>query len=289
MAEELLDPGARPAADLAHHRAALADQDLLLALGLGVDADVDAPVVDLDHLGRDRVRHLLLRQPQRLLAHELGDPRLERHVGHLVRPGSSSGPSGSSEIRSSRSSSIPSPVFALTGCSAWKSPSVAAVLHLRRDVAGLQAVDLVERRSRPGTPSAKTRRATNLSPAPIRSRALTTSSTASTSSAHRLVDAAPASARSAGRSAAASRAGRRARAARRRVVCTPRMRWRVVCGTRETIATFVAGERVHERRLADVRPPGDGDEARPSSREVPGVGQQLRRRGRARSRRRAPR
>jgi len=38
------------------------------------------------------------------------------------------------------------------------------------------------------------------------------------------------------------------------------MRWRVVCGLSETIATCRAGESVHERRLADVRSPGDGDE-----------------------------
>ena len=83
--------------------------------------------------------------------------------------------------------------------------------------------------------------------------------------AHRLVDASPASARSAGRSAAASRAGRRARAARRRSCATPRMRWRVVCGIARDDRDLLAGERVHERRLADVRPPGDGDEAGPHS------------------------
>src|SRR5437899_12926547 len=55
MAEQRLDRGARPPADLAHHRAALADQDLLLALRLGVDPDVDAPVVDLDDPRRSRV------------------------------------------------------------------------------------------------------------------------------------------------------------------------------------------------------------------------------------------
>ena len=43
-------------------------------------------------LGGDRVRHLLLRQAQRLLAHELGDARLERHVGVGVRPGSRAAP-----------------------------------------------------------------------------------------------------------------------------------------------------------------------------------------------------
>ena len=41
VAEEPLDTGPRLPADLTDDRAALADQDLLLALGLGVEADVD--------------------------------------------------------------------------------------------------------------------------------------------------------------------------------------------------------------------------------------------------------
>ena len=41
--------------------------------------------------------------------------------------GKYAGPSGSSSTSSSRSASIPSPVFALTGWSAWKSPSFDAV------------------------------------------------------------------------------------------------------------------------------------------------------------------
>src|SRR5690242_11876339 len=49
VAEQRLDMRPRTAPDLADHRAALSDQDLLLALGLGVDAHVHAPVVDLHH------------------------------------------------------------------------------------------------------------------------------------------------------------------------------------------------------------------------------------------------
>ena len=41
---------------------------------------------------------------------------------------------------------------------------------------------------------------------------------------------------------------------------------------------LAAAERVHERRLADVRPPGDGDEARLQVRQVPRVRQQVGRR-----------
>ena len=105
----------------------------------------DDLLVDLLDLDRDRVRHLLARQLERLLADELGDLRLDARGRCAGRAGSTRGPSGSSPTSSSRSSSIPSPVFALTGWSAWKSPSFDGGLHLRRDVARLEAVDLVQR------------------------------------------------------------------------------------------------------------------------------------------------
>ena len=44
-------------------------------------------------------------------------------------------------------------------------------------------------------------------------------------------------------------------------VATPRIARRVVCGRSETIATLRADDRVDERRLADVRPAGERDEA----------------------------
>ena len=46
---------------------------------------------------------------------QLGNLELERQVGRLLRVGRSSGPSGRSATSSSRSSSMPSTVFALTG------------------------------------------------------------------------------------------------------------------------------------------------------------------------------
>ena len=58
MTEQGFDVRSRTTADLAHHRAALADQDLLLALGLGVEAHVNALLVDLHDLRRQRVRDL---------------------------------------------------------------------------------------------------------------------------------------------------------------------------------------------------------------------------------------
>src|SRR5205085_1547494 len=48
--DERLDERTRAAPDVAHDAAALADQDLLLALGLRVETNVDELLVDLDHL-----------------------------------------------------------------------------------------------------------------------------------------------------------------------------------------------------------------------------------------------
>ena len=113
-------------ADLPDHAAALADEDpLLRAVSTSTEADTRPPV-DLLDLHRDRVRHLLARELERLLPHELGDAALERLVGQSRRPGSRAGPRAAASTSSSRSAATPSPVRALTGCSAWKSPSAAA-------------------------------------------------------------------------------------------------------------------------------------------------------------------
>src|SRR5690606_19282225 len=73
-AHELGESGARAAADAGEHRAAGADEDLLLALALDVDRRRDArgaaavallPAVDADG---DGVRHLLARREEDLLA-----------------------------------------------------------------------------------------------------------------------------------------------------------------------------------------------------------------------------
>ena len=83
-------------------------------------------------------------------------------------------------------------------------------------------------------------------------------------------------------------------------VATPRIARRVVCGLSETIATFPPTIRFDQRRLAGVRPPGEGHEAAaprhaaPARRRSgPGARASRRRRSRGRSRRggarRAPR
>ncbi len=144
MADERLDLRARARADLADHRAALADQDPLLRLGLDEHARADGC------RRARRPRPSARAAPRRASdgAPSRGSPRRRapRASGRFAaRAGSSDGPSGSRCTRSSRSSSIPSRTFALTGWSAWKSPSRGRDLHLRRDVPVLEAVDLVQR------------------------------------------------------------------------------------------------------------------------------------------------
>ena len=132
---------------------------------------------------------------------------------------------------------MPSPVTALTGCSAWKSPSVAASFICEAMCPDFSRSTLLTTMIT-GTPSENTRRATNLSPAPIRSRALTTSSTTSTSLA--IVSSTRPCIRSVSVSIGFCQPGRStSTSCASSVVCTPRIWWRVVCGLSETIATFV--------------------------------------------------
>ena len=69
-----------------------------------------------------------------------------------------------------------------------------------------------------------------------------------------------------------ARAGRRtppaSRSPSRSPVAMPRIARRVVCGLSDTIATGAPVSSVHERRLADVRAAGDGDEPRARHRRV---------------------
>ncbi len=99
------------------------------------------------------------------------------------------------------------------------------------------------------------------SPAPTPSSPLTTSRATSESASSR-------STRCCIRSVISSRGrctpGRSTRISWRsasRSVATPRIARRVVCGRTETIATWRADQGVDQGRLADVRPPGEADEA----------------------------
>src|SRR5689334_12125507 len=143
MSHELLDERPRVAPDLAHDAAALADQDLLLALRLGVQPHVHELLVQLDDLGRDGVRQLLAHELERLLPDELRDARLERHVGVGVR-GEVLRPFG--EERDEVGAQL---VDAVVREGAHRVQRVERSelgrgLHLRGDVARLEAVDLVD-------------------------------------------------------------------------------------------------------------------------------------------------
>ena len=154
---------------------------------------------------------------------------------------------------------MPSPVFALTGCSAWKSPSFAAAVICCAMWPAFSRSTLFSAITT-GTPSAKTRCAMKRSPAPIRSRAESTNSDA-VDVLERGVDRVlhplgerverPLEARQVGEHELVVVAVRDAEDAAAR-------RLRLVGDDRD----LAAAERVHERRLADVRPARDRDEAR---------------------------
>ena len=173
-------------------------------------------------------------------------------------PGKYAGPSGRRKTRSPRSSSTPSLVTALTGCSAWKSPSCDAACICESTCPRFSRSILL-RAITTGFSSPNTRRATKRSPAPIRARASTTRSTASTSSN----DASTVSCIfSVNASSGRWKPGKVDESQLEvRPVCHPEEaasgRVGHVRGDRDLFAT----EGVDERRLADVRPARDGDEA----------------------------
>ena len=87
-ADRLLELAAGRRADRLDHRAAAADEDALLGLGLDpqqrVDLDEVVALDDLVDLDLDRVRDLLARAVQHLLAHELGQPHVLGLIGDLL-------------------------------------------------------------------------------------------------------------------------------------------------------------------------------------------------------------
>ena len=144
--EQELDLRARAGPDLLDDRAALADDDLLLRLGLDEDRRADG-LLGRPRRPRPRSRAAPPRgsagAPSRGRAPRSG--RLERQVGALLARvvrrafGQQLDEVGRGARRSRRR------VSALTGWSEWNSPSARAVLHLLGDVPGLEAVDLVQR------------------------------------------------------------------------------------------------------------------------------------------------
>ena len=164
--------------------------------------------------------------------------------------GKYSGPSGSSATSSSRSSATPSPVFALTGCSAWKSPSFEAVSICVAMCPGFSRSTLFSAITT-GTPSAKTRSAMKRSPAPIRSRAESTNSTRVDVLERRVDRALHVLGQRVERPLEPGQVGEHELVvvAVRDPEDAPPRRLRLVRDDRD----LAAAERVHERRLADVR------------------------------------
>ncbi len=84
MSDHRLDLRTRAPADLPDHRAALADDDLLLRLRLDEQIGLDHLFPKLLHFDRNCVGKFVSRQAQRLFAHELGDLHLDREVCSLL-------------------------------------------------------------------------------------------------------------------------------------------------------------------------------------------------------------
>ena len=196
---------------------------------------------------------------ERLLAHELGDLRLDRQVGALLRR-EVERPLGQQRRRARRAArrcrrrSSRSRDGARGSRRGSRPPASAA--RCGRPSAGRPC----SARSRPARRARRRAAAMKRSPAPIRSRAESTKSTPSTSSKAR-VDRVlhplgerverPLEARQVGEDELVVVAVRDPEDAAAR-------RLRLVGDDRD----LAAAERVHERRLADVRPARDGDEAR---------------------------
>ncbi len=144
VADHCLDLRPRPHADLLDHCALLADEDLLLRLGLDEHVGAHDLLVHLLDLDRDRVRHLVPRELERLLAHELGDLEVQRQVGALLaaevrRP-----------LRQQGDELVAQLVDPVAGLCAHRvqreePTQLGRGHHLGRDVTGLQPVDLVDR------------------------------------------------------------------------------------------------------------------------------------------------
>ena len=184
---------------------------------------------------------------------------MRKLTGWSVRASSGkyAGPSGSSATSSSRSASTPSPVIALTGCSAWKSPSFATCEMRSAIVAGREPVDLVERDHR-GPPAAEHARRDEAVARP-RLAARVEHEQHRVDVGEALVDGAL---HLLGQGVARPLEARKVREHElraRRVhdaEHAPPRRLRLVRDDRDV----VAAERVRQRRLADVRPAGEPDE-----------------------------
>ena len=250
-------------------RAARADQDALLGLGLDPDRGAHGEqavlaLLDLLDLDLDGVRDLLAGAAQHLLADELGEEDLLAQVGDLVlgeveRALREQGDEVVDERRDARR-----PCARTTGkISASTSPSSAAACSALDDLRPAEAVDLVERRSVTGAFAPASACAMKRSPGPPTPCAPSTHEQHGVGLRQLRLDA-PLHARGqhvaralhAGQVAqhrlpVAGAGGDAADRAARRL--------RLVGDDRD----LAADDRVDQRRLADVRPPRQRDEPGP--------------------------
>src|SRR6266849_4317878 len=143
MPDDRLDLRARAPTDLPHHRTALADDDLLLRLRLDEQVGLDHLLPELLDFDRDRMRKLVLRQAQRLLAYELADLHLDRQIGALLlrkieRP--------FGEQRDQLLAEVFDPVARLRtdGMKRVEVTESRSRLHLSGDMTAFEPVDLVQ-------------------------------------------------------------------------------------------------------------------------------------------------
>src|SRR5437588_5139789 len=143
MPYEQLDLGARALANLANHRTALSDHNLFLRLGLDEDARANNLACHLFDFDRDRMWELIARDRKRLLPHELGDLHVDGKIGPLAAR------KIRRTIREQRDELVAQVTNTLPGLRAHgmqcvEVPEPRRRVHLGGDVAGLQAVDLVQ-------------------------------------------------------------------------------------------------------------------------------------------------
>ena len=163
---------------------------------------------------------------------------------HVARPGRSgppagrrTGPRAAARTRCSTSAGTPVPVRAETGKISSPTSSVGGLLQRQHGPRAVEPVDLVDRDDHRQLRARAARAAMKRSPGPTPSSPLSTHQRG-VGVAELALDAALHALGQRVARALHARAGRRARAACRRVVATPRIARRVVCGLSETIATL---------------------------------------------------
>ena len=261
-----LAPGGR--ADRLDHLPVRADHDPLLGLGLDPqqrahrDEAVLLALDDLVDLHLDRVRDLLAGAVQDLLAHELGEPHVLGLVGDLLER------EQERALRRERDEVLEQRPDPLAGAGGDREhlgveAEVRGRLQRGHRADAVEPVDLVDGDDDRHAGAAQ-RLGDEAVARPADALLAVEQQQDGVGLGELVLDALlhPLGERVA-RALDARQVGQHElpRIGRVRRVATPRIARRVVCGLSETIATFWPDERVDERRLADVGPPRQRDEA----------------------------